>query len=35
MARDKYDDINEDDLWIQYKQSKEVAIRDYFINTAR
>lgn len=31
MARDKYDDINEDDLWIQYKQSKEIAIRDYFI----
>ena len=31
MIHDKYDDCNEDELWVLYKKSKERTIRDYFI----
>ena len=32
MIRDKYDSFSEEELWVKYKQTKEIGIRDYFIN---
>ncbi len=31
MQKDKYSDLNEDDLWLNYKESKNPEIREHFI----
>lgn len=31
MGHDKYDEVSEDELWITYKKTKQIDIRDYFI----